>query len=287
MNSGRNRMNLNSHNWFTEVYPDDGSALSLELSEKLHEEMTPWQKLEVYQTTKFGRLMLLDGCVMLTGRDNFIYHEMMTHPVLCSHTAPDNVLIIGGGDCGCLREVLKHPQVKHVHQVDLDERVTWASEKYFPELCASNEDPRASLSFTDGVAFIKQAASGSYDVIIVDSVDPVGQAARLYSEDFYHACLTALSDCGILVAQSESPLFHKELILRMQSRMTDVGFNDPTTLFFPQCTYPSGWWSASMAFKSGRPLNFRAVDIETDYYNNDIHQAAQAMPQFMRKAIED
>lgn len=274
---------LNSDNWFTEVYPDDGSALSLELTEKLHQEQTPWQKLEVYQTTKFGRLMLLDGCIMLTGRDNFIYHEMMTHPVLCTHPAPRKILIIGGGDCGCLREVLKHPEVRHAHQVDLDQRVTWASEKFFPELCESNNDPRASLSFTDGVAFIEQAEEGSYDIIIVDSVDPVGQAARLYSEEFYQACYAGLSEEGILIAQSESPLFHKDLIHSMQSRMADVGFKDTTTLFFPQCTYPSGWWSASMAFKAGKPLGFRTVDIETEYYNNDIHQAAQAMPQFMRK----
>ena len=278
-------MNLNSDKWFTEVYPDDGCALSLELSEKLHEEQTPWQKLEVYQTTYFGKLMLLDGCIMLTGRDNFIYHEMMTHPTLSLHPAPENVLIIGGGDCGCLREVLKHPDVKNVNQVDLDERVTWASEKYFPELCESNNDPRATLRFADGVAFIEQAASGSYDVIIVDSVDPVGQAARLYSEEFYQACYSGLSDNGILVAQSESPLFHKDLIQSMQSRMADAGFNDATTLFFPQCTYPSGWWSACMSFKASKPVSYRTVDIETEYYNNDIHQAAQAVPQFMRNVL--
>jgi len=274
-------MKLDTEKWFTEVYPDDGCALSLELSEKLHEEQTDWQKLEVYQTTGFGRLMLLDGCIMLTSRDNFIYHEMMTHPVLCMHPAPENVLIIGGGDCGCLREVLKHSSIKHVHQVDLDERVTWASEKYFPELCESNSDPRAELSFTDGVAFIEQAKSGRYDIIIVDSVDPVGQAARLYSEVFYRACFAGLSSNGILVAQSESPLFHRNLIQSMQSRLADAGFNDATTLFFPQCTYPSGWWSASAAFKADRPSNHRSVDIETKYYNNAIHQAAQAMPQFM------
>ncbi len=274
-------MKLNSKKWFTEVYPDDGCALSLELSEKLHEEQTAWQKLEIYQTMGFGRLMLLDGCIMLTSRDNFIYHEMMVHPVLCIHPAPENVLIIGGGDCGCLREVLKHPTIKNVHQVDLDERVTWASKKYFPELCESNNDPRAELSFIDGVAFIEQVKNGSYDIIIVDSVDPVGQAARLYSEEFYLACFDCLSDDGILVAQSESPLFHKKLINSMQSRMANAGFTDTATLFFPQCTYPSGWWSASMAFKSCRPANHRSVDIETKYYNNAIHQAAQAMPQFM------
>ncbi len=277
-------MKLNVDRWFTEVYPDDGCALSLEFSEKLHEEQTGWQKLEVFQTTGFGRLMLLDGCIMLTDRDNFIYHEMMTHPALYSHSAAENVLIIGGGDCGCLREVLKHKDIKHVHQVDLDERVTWASEKYFPDLCESNNDERAAFSFTDGVAFVEQAEAGSYDVIIVDSVDPVGQAARLYSEDFYRACFNALSENGIMVAQSESPLFHKSLIESMQSRMAGVGYNDISSLFFPQCTYPSGWWSASMAFKDGKPSNFRKVDIETKYYNNDIHQAAQAVPQFMRNS---
>ncbi|NIA02895.1 MAG: polyamine aminopropyltransferase, partial [Planctomycetia bacterium] len=197
------------------------------------------------------------------------------------HPSPENVLIIGGGDCGCLREVLKHPSIKHVHQVDLDERVTWASMKYFPELCESNNDPRAELSYTDGVAFIEQAESTSYDIIIVDSTDPVGQARRLYTEEFYRACYAGLSDNGILVAQSESPLFHRDLILSMRSRMADAGFNDTATLFFPQCTYPSGWWSASVAFKADKPSNYRSVDIETKYYNNAIHQAAQAMPQFM------
>ena len=275
-------MRLNNNNWFTEIYPDDGCALSLELADKLHQEQTPWQKLEVYQTTHFGRLMLLDDCVMLTSRDNFIYHEMMTHPVLCTHPAPKNVLIIGGGDCGCLREVLKHQSVRHAHQVDLDERVTRAAEEFFPELCISNNDPRAELSYTDGVAFIEQAGPSSYDIIIVDSVDPVGQAARLYSEEFYRACHDGLAADGILVAQSESPLFHKDLILSMRSRMSDAGYNDATTLYFPQCTYPSGWWSASMAFKGNKPSDFRTVDIETEYYNNEIHQAAQAAPQFMR-----
>lgn len=275
-------MELNTDRWFTEVYPQDGCALSLEYSEQLHEEQTQWQKLEVYQTTAFGKLMLLDGCIMLTDRDNFIYHEMMTHPALCSHAAPENVLIIGGGDCGCLHEVLKHPDVKHVQQVDLDERVTWASEKYFPALCVSNGDKRAQFSFTDGVAFAEQAEAESYDVIIIDSVDPVGQAARLYSEEFYRACYRALAKNGILVAQSESPLFHKSLIEDMQSRMSNVGLNDVCSLFFPQCTYPSGWWSASMGFKGAKPESNRKVDIATKYYNNDIHQAAQAVPQFMR-----
>ena len=275
-------MALDDDKWFTEVYPDDGSAFSLRITETLHEETTPYQSLAVYETEHFGRLMTLDGCVMLTGRDNFIYHEMMTHTAICSHPAPARILIIGGGDCGCLKECLKHPEIEHVHQVDLDERVTRASERWFPELCSSNSDPRAEFSFTDGVAFAEQAKQGSYDIVIIDSVDPVGQAARLYSIEFYHACLAALTGEGIMIAQSESPLFHAELIGSMQQRMIDAGFGSTETLHFPQCSYPSGWWSATMARKSSADKNIRHVELETGYYNYDIHRAALAVPQFMR-----
>jgi spermidine synthase len=275
-------MALDDDNWFTEVYPDDGSAFSLRITETLHEETTPYQSLAVYQTEHFGRLMTLDGCVMLTGRDNFIYHEMMTHAAICSHPAPARILIIGGGDCGCLKECLKHPDIDHVHQVDLDERVTRASERWFPELCSSNDDPRAAFSFTDGVAFAEQAEPCSYDIVIIDSVDPVGQAARLYSVDFYRACMAALTDQGIMIAQSESPLFHAGLIGSMRQRMADAGFDSTETLHFPQCSYPSGWWSATMAHKSSAEKNIRHVGLETGYYNYDIHRAALAVPQFMR-----
>jgi spermidine synthase len=277
-------MTLDDKNWFTEVYAEEGSAFSLRISDKLHEESTPYQTLAIYQTEHFGRLMTLDGCVMLTSRDNFIYHEMMTHTAICSHPEPKRILIIGGGDCGCLKECLKHPDIAHVHQVDLDERVTWASEKWFPELCSSNKDPRALLSFTDGVAFAEQAAAGSYDIIIIDSVDPVGQAARLYSESFYQSCYAALATDGIMIAQSESPLFHAELITAMQQRMQDAGYSNVKTLHFPQCSYPSGWWSASLARKSPDAKKFRHLELETGYYNEDIHQAALAVPQFMRRA---
>jgi spermidine synthase len=275
-------MKLEDKYWFSEIYPNDGCALSLRITENLHEETTPYQSLAIYQTESFGRLMTLDGCIMLTSRDNFIYHEMMTHTAICSHPDPRRVLIIGGGDCGCLRECLKHPGIEHVHQVDLDERVTRAAERWFPELCSSNDDPRATLSFTDGVAYAEQSQAGSYDIIIVDSVDPVGQAARLYSLDFYRACQRALSDNGVMIAQSESPLFHADLIGTMRQRMGEAGFNNAQTVHFPQCTYPSGWWSATLAHKAGAEANIRRADVETGYYNYDIHRAALAVPQFLR-----
>jgi spermidine synthase len=172
------------NNWWSEPLADQGSAFSLQVTEKLHEEQTPFQHIEVYQTTHWGRLLVIDGCVMLTSRDNFTYHEMMSHPVLFTHPDPKSVLIIGGGDCGLLREVLKHPNVAKVVQVDIDEGVTRASEKFFPELCDANDDPRATLLFDDGIQYIKDQAEGSVDVVIVDSTDPVGPAAGLFGEGF-------------------------------------------------------------------------------------------------------
>jgi spermidine synthase len=256
----------------------------------VHEEQTPYQLLEIYETEKFGYLMTLDGFVMLTSRDNFIYHEMMTHPALFTHTAPRRVLIIGGGDCGCLLEVLKHPDIEKADLVDIDERVTRASEKYFPELCASNDDPRASINFEDGIKWVENAAAGSYDVIIIDSTDPIGQAARLYSEEFYAACHAALGNGGVMVAQSESPLFHAELIKTMRERMKGAGFDETATVYYPQCTYPSGWWSTSLARKGGSPAEFRDMDAEskafsTRYYNAALHRGALAAPEFMRALL--
>jgi len=137
-------------NWFTELCDEAGSAFSLRIRAKLHEEQTPFQKIEIYETTDFGNLMVIDGFIMLSSRDNFLYHEMMSHPVLFTHPAPKRVLIIGGGDCGTLREVLRHPDVETVEQVDIDERVTRLSEIHFPELCEANDDPRAHLHFADG-----------------------------------------------------------------------------------------------------------------------------------------
>jgi spermidine synthase len=191
--------------------------------------------------------MVIDGCTMLSTRDNFLYHEMMSHPALFTHPDPKRVCIIGGGDCGTLREVLKHPGVEQAVQIDIDERVTRLAEIYFPELTASNGDPRAHLLFEDGVRWIQQAEAGGLDIIIVDSTDPVGPAVGLFTSDFYADCRRALGSGGILVQQSESPLYHMRILTEMHGAMRSAGFTDTRTLFFPQPIYPSGWWSATMA----------------------------------------
>lgn len=276
--------------WFTEEYPETHAAFSMTVKEKLHEERTPYQLIEIFETEYFGTLMVIDGCVMLTDRDNFIYHEMMTHPAVFTHINPKRVLIIGGGDCGTLKEVLKHEDIAEAWQVEIDERVTRLAEEYFPDLCDHNQDPRAHFHFGDGIKWVADSDPESYDIIIIDSTDPVGPAEGLFSKDFYQQCYKALRKGGILVHQSESPLFHLNLIGSIRKAMREGGFDSVQTLNFPQCTYPSGWWSATMAGKDHSLINIRVQDVidkpfVTRYYNLDTHQAAMASPEFFRKTL--
>lgn len=279
---------LNENHWFTEVYPKHGSALSIQVKAKLHDEQTPFQRIEIFDTEYFGKLMVIDGCTMVSDRENFLYHEMMTHPVLYTHPHPQTVWVIGGGDCGSLKEVLKHPEVESAVQIEIDERVTRLAETYFPDLCDSNQDPRAQLLFIDGIQWVKDAADACVDIIIVDSTDPVGPAEGLFNEAFYRECYRCLRDDGILVQQSESPLFHLPLIESMHQTMRTAGFPATRTLFFPQFIYPSGWWSGTMAGKGSltgfREAAARTKPFDTKYYNADIHLAAFVEPEFFRRS---
>lgn len=281
---------MDARAWFTEIDVKNGSAFSLKVKRKLHEEQTPFQKIEIYETESFGKLMVIDGCIMLSERDNFLYHEMMTHPALYSHPAPRRVWIIGGGDCGSLKEVLKHPEVESAVQVEIDERVTRLAEQYFPELCEANGDPRARLEFEDGIKWTQEASPDSVEVIIVDSTDPIGPAAGLFTAAFYRNCLRCLTQDGLLIQQSESPLFHLDLLCALRAAMAAAGFKEVHTLFFPQPVYPSGWWSATIACKtrlSPRWQDIRQMAFPTRYYNLAIHQAAFAAPNFFVKAMEE
>lgn len=278
--------------WFSEPCTDFGSAFSLKIKEKLHDETSAYQRIEIYDTVYFGKLMVIDGYIMLTDRDNFIYHEMMSHPVLYTHSNPEKVVIIGGGDCGTLQEVLKHPDVKEAWQVEIDERVTRISEKYFPELCQANNDPRANFFFGDGIQWIQNAEPESIDVIIVDSTDPIGPAEGLFAAPFYRHCFAALKPNGILIQQSESPLYHVEILKGMYQAMKEVGFSNMATLQFPQCVYPSGWWSATLAGKTTNVSQFRQVaskakDFDTQYYNHAIHQSALTLPPYLQEALKE
>jgi spermidine synthase len=276
--------------WFTEQHGRSGSSFGLRVKQRLHAEQTPFQSIEIYDTTDWGKLMVIDGCTMVSTRDNFLYHEMMSHPALFTHARAKRVVIIGGGDCGTLREVLKHEEVEHAVQVEIDERVTRLAEQYFPELCESNNDPRAELLFIDGIKYMADCDPESVDLVIVDSTDPVGPAEGLFNADFYASCHRALRPSGILVQQSESPLVHLDLIKSMRSAMRVADFQSVRTLTFPQPVYPTGWWSCTMARKGADLAGFRergaaTRQFHTRYYNAEIHKAALAMPEFMREAL--
>ena len=278
--------------WFYENFEHTGSAIGFRIVRKLDEVQSPFQKIEIFETTDFGNLMVIDGAMMVTTRENFFYHEMMSHAAIYTHAAPKDIVIIGGGDCGTLRECLKHADVESVVQCDIDEQVTRMAEKYFPELCESNGDPRATVMFDDGIAYMRNAAPESLDIIIVDSTDPVGPAEGLFNRAFYEDCFKALRPDGLLVQQSESPLALMHLIQDMVGAMGDAGFRSFRTLPFPQPCYPTGWWSCTIAGKQARDLaKFRLPDaaakpFRTEYYNAGMHVAALAQPEFMKRALK-
>ena len=284
---------MSQQEWLYENFEPAGSSIGYRITQKLDEVQSPFQKIEIYESTDWGNLMLIDGAMMLTTRDNFLYHEMIAHPVLFTHPDPKRVVIIGGGDCGTLREVLKHAGVEKATQCDIDEQVTRMAEKYFPELCESNGDARADIMFDDGLAYMKNCEAGSVDVVIVDSTDPVGPAEGLFNEKFFADCARALKPGGILVQQSESPLVLLDLINEMRAEMRKAGFQSFQTLPFPQPCYPTGWWSVTMAKKEANAdFNFREADaraktFETLYYSADIHAGACHLPPFVAKALKD
>lgn len=278
-----------SAQWHYEPFEPTGSAIGFRIRRKLDEVQSPFQKIEIFASTDWGNLMLIDGAMMLTTRDNFFYHEMIAHPALFTHADPRRVVIIGGGDCGTLREVLKHPGVASVTQCDIDEQVTRMAEKHFPELCESNGDPRAEILFDDGLAYVKQLPAGSVDVLIVDSTDPVGPAEGLFNAAFFADCFKALKEDGILVQQSESPLALLDLIQELRGEMGKAGFSAFQTLPFPQPCYPTGWWSVTMARKHDdfafRAEAARAKPFDTQYYSAEIHAGAQHLPPFVARAL--
>ena len=169
--------------WFDERHDYAGSSIGFRVNQRLHAEQTPFQSIEIWDTTDWGKLMVIDGCTMVTTRDNFLYHEMMSHPALFTHPRARRVVIIGGGDCGTLREVLKHDEVESAIQVEIDERVTRLAEQYFPELCESNNDPRAQLLFIDGIKWMAECEAESLDIVIVDSTDPIGLYTKLAEDE--------------------------------------------------------------------------------------------------------
>lgn len=269
------------------------TGLSFGVQELLFSKKSPYQQVQVWQTDAFGRILTLDGLVMITERDEFVYHEMITHPALNTLKAPKRVLVIGGGDGGTVREVLKHPEVEQVELVEIDQMVLDVAREFFPQVCSGFDDPRLTIRVEDGVAFVKQAPENTYDLIIVDSTDPIGIAEGLFGEDFYRQCVRILNDQGMLVAQTESPfdnLFHETIRNATGLLRKLFPIVKPYIAFIP--SYPMGLWSFTLGSKRLDPVTdfeeSRARAWEASlkdrlkYYNAELHRAAFVLPSFVR-----
>lgn len=268
--------------WFTEWQTAD-VTLGLRVKGVLRHEKTPYQELMVLDTDAYGRVLVLDGAIQTTERDEFAYHEMMAHVPLTLHPHPRRVAVVGGGDGGVLREVLKHPEVDEGHLVEIDQRVLDASRDFFPAIARGLDHPRAVIHITDGIRWMEEEAR-EFDVIIVDSTDPVGPAQGLFGEAFYRSVSRALQPDGILVVQSESPLLEPDLVRQVQKNLR-AAFPVVTLYLGAVATYPTGLWTYSLA--SRQPLGTpRAVgDLGTRYWTPAVQQGAFWLPPMVQELL--
>jgi len=277
--------------WFDETL-DEGYRLGLEISQTLHEQVSEHQSLAIYETARFGRVLALDGIVQTTESDEFIYHEMLTHPPILAHGHAREVGIIGGGDGGTLREVLKHP-VDRATMVEIDPHVVELCRTHLPSLSAGAfDDPRADLVIADGARFIAET-DRRFDVLIVDSTDPVGPAEILFSEEFYRHCQASLAPGGILVTQNGVPMVQPEELTTAYRRLS-ASFADVTCYLAPVPTYFGGFMAFGWA--SDDPAKRRVAEPEiaarfataalaTRYYLPTIHHAAFALPRCIAELL--
>lgn len=262
-------------------FHSSGSGIFFRAKRRLVSEKTPFQKMEIYDTESHGRVLLLDGLVQTTEKDEFFYHEMLVHPAMMAHPRPQHVLIIGGGDGGALREVLRH-RVRSAVLVEIDARVIEVCQRYFPGLALSFGDRRAEIVIGDGNRFIRET-DRRFDVILVDSSDPIGPSAVLHKRNFYAALKRCLRPGGIIGAQAGAPLFHLAHLRKKRVFLKKL-FAFGLYYVGPVPTYPGGLWC--YAFLSDRvdPLEWprRNIPKKLRYYNADIHRAAFALPEFLR-----
>lgn len=278
--------------WFTEtLHP--GYGQSFEIGETLAREKTDYQELVIYQTPALGRVLVLDGVVQTTEADEFYYHEMMAHLPVLAHGQARRVLIIGGGDGGTLREVLKHRTVEQATMVEIDSKVVELARRHLPKLSdGAFDDPRTRLIIGDGTQFAADCEE-TFDVIIIDSTDPIGPSIPLFQEPFYRNCARLLSGHGILIRQAGVPFFQTQEY-REAYRMLSRVFAACALALVPVPTYCGGNMALVWAgddpehLESGNDVirkRFSAAGIITRYYNAEIHGSATAIPTFMIEAL--
>ncbi|WP_062052002.1 spermidine synthase [Bacillus sp. JCM 19034] len=271
--------------WYTEKQTER-FGITAKVKQTLHTEKTEFQQLDMIETEEFGTMLVLDGMVMTTEKDEFVYHEMVAHVPLFTHPNPKRVLVVGGGDGGVIREVLKHPSVEKAVLVEIDGKVVEYSKRYLPTIAGGLDDPRVDVQIDDGFMHIAKAEN-EYDVIMVDSTEPVGPAVKLFEKGFYEGIAKALKEDGIFVAQTDNPWFHGDLITKVYRDVSEIfPITNLYTANIP--TYPSGLWTFTIGSKKYDPLKVEANrfhEIETKYYTKELHSAAFALPRFVGQLI--
>lgn len=257
---------------FYENAPSVAVQYSYEVDRILYRKKSKFQDIMVFENPYFGRMLILDGIVQITEKDEFFYHEMLAHVPMHSHPGPKKVVVVGGGDGGTVREVLKHPSVEKLYFVEIDEEVINVSREFLPSVSVSVDDPRVEIKVTDGVEFMKKARG--IDIVLVDSTDPVGFAKSLYSEEFFRSASDALTAEGMFAIQTESLLFNHETVGEVQQTLKKA-FPVVDLYTAPIATYPGNWWAFSVGSKKLDPREMRQkYEADTRYYTDEIHRHA-------------
>jgi len=283
-------MPLTENEWFTEAF-EERTAFSARITKKLYEELSDFQRIEIFQTEAIGRVLVLDGCFMVTEKDAFIYHEMLVHPAMSTLPDPRNVLVIGGGDGGAVTEIVKYSNVESVTLCEIDPLVVSSCRKYFPAVSSGLADPRVKVICEDGAAFVRRRP-GEFDLVLVDSTDPVGPGVALFQRSFYEAVRDSLTEGGAAVFQTESPLF--------MERVFSMAFQDLGAVFGPACvraylatipSYPGALWSFTFCSERHNPVAAAPalpseVSTKLEYFSPDVHGAAFVLPPFVRRLTQ-
>ena len=278
--------------WFTERHTPN-VKFSIRVDRQLFTGQSEFQRIDVFESKEFGRFLTLDGYMMLTEKDEFIYHEMMVHVPMAVHPAAKSVLVIGAGDGGVLRELTRYSSVERIDLVEIDELVVEVCKKYLPQTACRLGDERVNIYYQDGLKFIRQREN-AYDLIIVDSTDPFGPGEGLFTKEFYGNCFKALKEDGIMVNQHESP-FYDEDAAAMQRAHKRIVESFPISKVYQAHipTYPSGHWLFGLSSKRYHPVHdlrdaaWNLLGIKTQYYNTRLHSGAFALPTYVEEMLRD
>ena len=277
--------------WYTEQHTEN-VRFSIKVEKQLHSEQTEFQRIDILESKEFGRFFTLDGLMMVTEKDEVIYHDMIVHVPMATNPNIKSVLVIGAGDGGTIRELTKYNSIKKIDMVEIDKRVVEVCKEYLPQTACKFDDERVNLYFEDGLKFVR-SKEDEYDLIIVDSTDPFGPGEGLFTKEFYGNCYKALKEDGILVNQHESPYYEKYAKAMQDAHEKIYGLFKIHRVYQAHIpTYPSGHWLFGFASKEYDPIKdlnaeaWNELGIETKYYNTDLHAGCFALPNYVKKLLQ-